>query len=81
MSLEGLLTNLVHGDHCAKYQIATISHANVFIGVVNHTCEAVTAFCPCSMVCNVLLLLTLMALLLTDRQTVPQLSPYGTDRL
>lgn len=50
-SLDGLLTNLVHGDHCAKYQITSFAATNVFIGTVNHTCDAVTAFCPCSMVC------------------------------
>jgi hypothetical protein len=43
------LTNLVHGDHCAKYQLTALSSTNVFIGIVNHTCDAITAFCPCSM--------------------------------
>ena len=27
-----------------------IPGTNAFIGIVNHTCETATAFCPCSMV-------------------------------
>lgn len=49
MSLDGILTNLVHGEHCAKYQITTIPGTNLFVGVVNETCDTMTAFCPCSM--------------------------------
>lgn len=49
MSLDGILTNLVHGEHCARYQITTIPGTNLFVGVVNVTCETMTAFCPCSM--------------------------------
>ncbi|XP_055956054.1 VWFA and cache domain-containing protein 1 [Patella vulgata] len=49
-SLEGVLTNLVHGEHCARYQITYIPGTNAFLGIVNHTCETATAFCPCSMV-------------------------------
>ncbi|ESO86641.1 hypothetical protein LOTGIDRAFT_128750, partial [Lottia gigantea] len=49
-SLEGILTNLVHGEHCARYQITYIPGTNAFLGIVNHTCETATAFCPCSMV-------------------------------
>lgn len=49
-SLEGILTNSVHGEHCAKYQITAIPGTNVFLGIVNHTCDTVRAFCPCSMV-------------------------------
>ncbi|KAI1280521.1 VWFA and cache domain-containing protein 1 [Halotydeus destructor] len=48
-SLEGVLTNLVHGAQCAKYQISSIPGTNVFIGIVNQTCDTITAFCPCSM--------------------------------
>ncbi|XP_064624547.1 VWFA and cache domain-containing protein 1-like isoform X2 [Lineus longissimus] len=49
-SLEGVLTNLVHGEHCAKYQITSIPGTNTFLGIVNQTCNMITAFCPCSMV-------------------------------
>lgn len=48
-SFSGVLTNLAHGEHCAKYQITHITGTNVFLGIVNHTCETATAFCPCSM--------------------------------
>lgn len=49
-SLEGVLTNLVHGEHCARYQITHIPGTNSFLGIVNHTCNTDTAFCPCSTV-------------------------------
>lgn len=49
MSLDGILTNLVHGEQCAKYQITTIPGTNLFVAVVNETCDTITAFCPCSM--------------------------------
>ena len=49
MSIDGVLSNFVHGEQCAKYQITTIPGTNLFVGVVNETCEAMTAFCPCSM--------------------------------
>ncbi|GAB1599475.1 VWFA and cache domain-containing protein 1-like isoform X3 [Argonauta hians] len=49
-SLEGVLTNLVHGEHCARYQITQIHGTNAFLGIVNHTCDTATAFCPCSMI-------------------------------
>ena len=48
-SLHGVLTNLVHGEHCSRYQIAHIPGTNAFLGIVNHTCDTATAFCPCSM--------------------------------
>ncbi|XP_060082073.1 VWFA and cache domain-containing protein 1-like [Ylistrum balloti] len=48
-SLEGVLTNRVHGEHCARYQITHIPGTNAFIAIVNHTCDTATAFCPCSM--------------------------------
>ncbi|XP_077980933.1 VWFA and cache domain-containing protein 1-like [Glandiceps talaboti] len=49
-SFHGILTNLVHGEHCSKYEITHIPGTNSFLGVVNQTCEDITAFCPCSMV-------------------------------
>ncbi|KAL3869969.1 hypothetical protein ACJMK2_042589 [Sinanodonta woodiana] len=48
-SLNGVLTNLVHGEHCARYQITHIPGSNLFLGITNHTCDTATAFCPCSM--------------------------------
>ena len=45
-----VLTNLVHGEHCIRYQIVAIKGTNLFVGVVNQTCESATAFCPCSTV-------------------------------
>lgn len=49
-SLDGVLTNLVHGEHCARYQIVSVPGTNIFLGMINHTCDLATAFCPCSMV-------------------------------
>ena len=45
-----ILTNLVHGEHCIRYQIVAIPGTNLFVGIVNQTCETATAFCPCSTV-------------------------------
>ncbi|KAF5272845.1 hypothetical protein FQR65_LT00441 [Abscondita terminalis] len=50
VSLNDVLTNAVHGEHCVKYQIAAVEGTNVFIGIVNATCEVIATFCPCSMV-------------------------------
>lgn len=47
-SVSGILTNLVHGEHCVQYQVIALSGTNVFLGVVNQTCDVTTAFCPCS---------------------------------
>ncbi|KAH3694838.1 hypothetical protein DPMN_082279 [Dreissena polymorpha] len=49
-SLDGVLTNLVHGEHCARYQIVAVPGTNLFLGMINQTCDIATAFCPCSMV-------------------------------
>ncbi|GFR18765.1 VWFA and cache domain-containing protein 1 [Trichonephila clavata] len=48
-SLDTVLTNLVHGEHCTKYQVMHVYGTNVFLGIVNQTCDGITAFCPCSM--------------------------------
>lgn len=48
-SLEGILSNSIHAEHCARYQITAIPGTNAFLGIVNHTCDTVRAFCPCSM--------------------------------
>ncbi|XP_053982206.1 VWFA and cache domain-containing protein 1 [Hylaeus volcanicus] len=47
-SLDEVLTNIVHGEHCVKYQVASVPGTNVFLGVVNVTCNLLRAFCPCS---------------------------------
>lgn len=51
-SLDEVLTNMAHGEHCVKYQVAAVPNTNVFIGVVNVTtqCNQLRAFCPCSTV-------------------------------
>ncbi|XP_001603244.1 VWFA and cache domain-containing protein 1 [Nasonia vitripennis] len=48
ISLDEVLTNIVHGEHCVKYQLAVVPGTNVFLGVVNITCSSISAFCPCS---------------------------------
>lgn len=48
-SLDEVLTNIVHGEHCVKYQVASVPNTNVFLGVINETCS-LRAFCPCSTV-------------------------------
>ncbi|XP_014480142.1 PREDICTED: VWFA and cache domain-containing protein 1 [Dinoponera quadriceps] len=49
-SLDEVLTNMAHGEHCVKYQVAAVPSTNLFIGVVNVTaqCSQLRAFCPCS---------------------------------
>ncbi|XP_046425464.1 VWFA and cache domain-containing protein CG16868 [Neodiprion fabricii] len=47
-SLEEVLTNIVHGEHCVKYQVAVVPGTNIFLGLVNATCNVLSAFCPCS---------------------------------
>lgn len=49
-SMEDVLANVVHGEHCVKYQVSAVKGTNIFIGIVNATCEVVATFCPCSMV-------------------------------
>ncbi|XP_074098201.1 VWFA and cache domain-containing protein 1 [Cotesia typhae] len=46
-SLEEVLTNIIHGEHCVKYQLAAVPDTNLFFGVVNETCT-LPAFCPCN---------------------------------
>ncbi|XP_070171282.1 VWFA and cache domain-containing protein 1 isoform X1 [Polyergus mexicanus] len=50
MSLDDVLTNIAHGEHCVRYQVAVVPGINVFLGVVNVTtqCNLLRAFCPCS---------------------------------
>lgn len=47
--LEEVLVNAVY-EHCVRYQVTTVENTNVFIGMVNTSCEVVATFCPCSMV-------------------------------
>ncbi|XP_011631150.1 VWFA and cache domain-containing protein 1 isoform X1 [Pogonomyrmex barbatus] len=49
-SLDDVLTNIAHGEHCVRYQVAAVPGTNVFLGVVNVTtqCNMLRAFCPCS---------------------------------
>ncbi|GBO98550.1 VWFA and cache domain-containing protein CG16868 [Eumeta japonica] len=49
ISLSNVLSNVVSGDHCVHYYIASIPGTNTFVGLVNASCS-VGAFCPCSMV-------------------------------
>lgn len=55
-SLNEVLTNIVHGEHCVKYQVAAVPGTNVFLGVVNVTCNLLRAFCPCSTVSNIMII-------------------------
>lgn len=48
-TLDTILTNLVHGEHCARYHISSIPGTNAFVGMVNSSCN-LGAFCPCSVV-------------------------------
>ncbi|XP_014215011.1 VWFA and cache domain-containing protein 1 [Copidosoma floridanum] len=48
VSLDEVLTNIVHGEHCVLYQLAAVPGTNLFLGVVNVTCSSSNAFCPCS---------------------------------
>lgn len=49
-TLSTVLVNAVHGEHCIKYQVTAVKNTNVFVGVVNVSCEDMLTFCPCSMV-------------------------------
>ncbi|KAF5289595.1 hypothetical protein FQA39_LY15042 [Lamprigera yunnana] len=50
ISMNDVLANAVHGEHCVKYQVTVVEGTNMFIGIVNATCEVIATFCPCSMV-------------------------------
>ncbi|KAJ8980589.1 hypothetical protein NQ317_018716 [Molorchus minor] len=49
-SFTDVLANFVPGEHCVTYRIAAVPNTNIFIGVVNASCEFVATFCPCSIV-------------------------------
>lgn len=51
-SLVGILTNVIHTEDassCAKYKMVSLEGTNAFFGIVNHTCDNSTTFCPCSL--------------------------------
>ncbi|XP_071491032.1 VWFA and cache domain-containing protein 1-like [Diadema antillarum] len=48
-SYQGVVANKFHSEHCIQYKMMPIPFSNTFVGVVNETCEFITAFCPCSM--------------------------------
>ncbi|CAG9759360.1 unnamed protein product [Ceutorhynchus assimilis] len=44
------LVNHIPGEHCVSYHITSVPGTNIFVGVVNASCDVVPAFCPCSIV-------------------------------
>lgn len=50
LSTEQVVTNMISGEQCVRYQLTHLSGTNIFLGVVNTTCDLVTAFCPCNTV-------------------------------
>lgn len=57
---------MVHGEQCAKYLIVSLPGTNLFMGLVNQTCDSVTAFCPCSMVIKLFYILVLILIVFPD---------------
>ncbi|CAH0562656.1 unnamed protein product [Brassicogethes aeneus] len=49
-SFSDVLANFVPGEHCVTYRITTVPNTNIFVGIVNATCDVVATFCPCSVV-------------------------------
>ncbi|RZC40016.1 VWFA and cache domain-containing protein 1 [Asbolus verrucosus] len=49
-SYNDVLVNSVQGEQCVSYHIVAIRDTNIFIGMVNATCNVVVTFCPCSIV-------------------------------
>lgn len=47
-SMSNVITNMISGDQCVRYQLTAVHGTNLFLGVVNTTCDLVTAFCPCN---------------------------------
>ena len=45
------MTNIVQNkeNSCAKYKLVTLDATNTFFGIVNHSCDNSTTFCPCSL--------------------------------
>ncbi|XP_019765381.2 VWFA and cache domain-containing protein 1 [Dendroctonus ponderosae] len=44
------LVNHVPGEQCVTYHITSVPDTNIFVGVVNASCDVVPAFCPCSII-------------------------------
>lgn len=44
------LVNHVPGEHCVTYHITSVLDTNIFVGVVNASCDVLPSFCPCSIV-------------------------------
>ncbi|XP_056645974.1 VWFA and cache domain-containing protein 1 isoform X1 [Diorhabda sublineata] len=49
-SFVGVLVNFVPGEQCVKYQITSIPKTNMFLGIVNVSCNFGATFCPCSII-------------------------------
>ncbi|CAH1153371.1 unnamed protein product [Phaedon cochleariae] len=49
-SFKDVLVNFVPGEHCVTYRITSVPDTNVFIGIVNTSCNFGSTFCPCSIV-------------------------------
>ncbi len=47
---QGDCTLTIVDSLLSSFQVTMIPGTNVFLGVVNQTCDTMTAFCPCSMV-------------------------------
>ncbi|KAF7493588.1 VWFA and cache domain-containing protein 1, partial [Sarcoptes scabiei] len=50
-SLDGIVTNFINQNDssCAKYMMISLTGTNAFFGMVDHQCDNLTTFCPCSM--------------------------------
>ncbi|CAG9855267.1 unnamed protein product [Phyllotreta striolata] len=49
-SFDGVLVNFAPGEQCVKYQITNIPSTNIFVGIVNVSCNFGATFCPCSII-------------------------------
>ncbi|XP_060536991.1 VWFA and cache domain-containing protein 1 [Cylas formicarius] len=49
-SFSNVLVNFVPGEHCVTYRITPVPNTNIFVGIVNASCDVVATFCPCSIV-------------------------------
>ncbi|KAJ8936685.1 hypothetical protein NQ318_012504 [Aromia moschata] len=49
-SFTDVLVNFAPVERCVTYRITSVPNTNIFIGVVNASCDFVTTFCPCSIV-------------------------------
>nr|XP_023016915.1 VWFA and cache domain-containing protein 1 [Leptinotarsa decemlineata] len=49
-SYTDVLVNFVPGEHCVTYQVTSVPDTNIFVGIVNTSCNFGATFCPCSIV-------------------------------